>query len=56
MKEIRKRKKKKNGRKLDCAYVAIPMLSMGTMAAQHMHWSISIEISSISDFVYMDIT
>ena len=29
---------------------------MGAMAAQHMHWSTSMEISVISDFVYMEFT
>ncbi len=31
------------------------MLSMGTMAAQHMHWSISMATSLISDGVYMNL-
>ncbi len=29
---------------------------MGAMAAQHMHWSTSMEISLISDFMYMEFT
>jgi hypothetical protein len=29
---------------------------MGAMAAQHMHWSTSMEISLISDFTYMEFT
>jgi hypothetical protein len=32
-----------------------PILSIGAKA-QHMHWSISMEISSISDFVYIEFT